>query len=766
MADIIHSESKQDISGKSLTGVFAGPTSGLKYQTPTMTGLTSGRGEFRYRPGEAVTFLVGSLVLGTTRGAPRVNLAQLVNRVVGNIDKLHDPSVTNLARFLLTLDQDGDLENGVTIAPAVHDIVGSRVIKFDNPPVVVTETLAGQDRFENDPVIADLLKDLNAAPDVFTAKVPRKLCTGTAARNELRRNIRGIIKTTDVKIPLRDGSYVCADVFRPANDGNYPVIMSMSFYGKSFYHECICNEADAVLKEELEDRYFSGNPDGLQCENHESVNTSDWVPNGYVVVRIDSRGVCKSPGQQAPLSRQEAEDYYDAIEWAGMQSWSNGNVGLWGMSYVAMTQHNVASLQPSHLKAMIALGTDSDPYNEYLSVGGLWSEAWWNWWWKVWSGKNHCGERRETDWMARLSANRYNDPALYGPNSKSFMRPQVERATAAVWIVGTQNGAVIHQLGSSETFIRSTGAKARKFDLIDAWFPHSYAGETVAAHRRYFDYWLKGIDNGAMDDPPVRIQVRTGNASYFELHEDTWPIARTEYMRLYLDASPSGWSGDGIRKNFLRISHTPPRVENSASYDAHLELGKPVPFPKGHVGGTPRWSTGVSFVSDPMPEDMVLAGYMKAGLWVSSTSSDMDVHVSLRVIDAQNREVRYEALVFPVDPDHIHPVGYGPLKVSHRKLDNGRATEHWPVHTHTAADYAPLEKGEVVAIELGLNPSSALVRKGDRLRVDIQPNTPAGISSRVYEESYHRGATNTIYTGPGHPSYVQLPVIPTKADPL
>ena len=736
---------------------------GLKYQTPTLAGFTNERGEFRYRSGEAVTFLVGRLVLGTSEGAPRLNLAQLVNRVAGNIDKLHDASVTNLARLLQTLDQDGDVENGVTIAPTVHDIVGARVIAFDHPPGVHSETPAGQLRFDNDPVVTDLLKELNARSGVFTAQLPRKLRTAAAARNELRRNIRGIIKMSDVKIPMRDGSYVCGDVFRPADDGKYPVIMSMSFYGKSFYHECICNEADAVQKEELEDRYFSGNPDGLQCENHETVNTSEWVPNGYVVIRVDSRGVCKSPGQQAPLSRQEAEDYYDAIEWAGVQPWSNGSVGLWGMSYVAMTQHNVASLQPPHLKAMIAQGTDSDPYNEYLCGGGLWSEAWWNWWRTIWSGKNHCGERRETDWMTRLKASPFNDPLVYGPHSKSFMRPQLDQATAAVWIVGTQTGAVLHQLGSSETFIRSTGAKARKFDFTDAWFPGSYHSKTVAAHQRFFDYWLKGLDNGAMDDPPVRVQVRTGNAAYFELHEDTWPIARTEYSRLYLDASPSAWSGDGVRKDFLRISHAPPTVEHSASYDAHLQLGQPVPFPKGHVGGTPRWSTGISFVSDPMPEDMVLVGYMKVGLWVAATSSDMDVHVSLRVIDEQDREIRYETLVMPIDPEHIHPVGYGPLKVSHRKLDVARTTEYWPVHTHTEGDYAPLKKHEIVAIEVGLNPSSALIRKGCRLRLDIQPNSPAGVPSRGYDESYHRGATNTILTGPDHPSYLQLPIIPRNA---
>jgi uncharacterized protein len=146
-------------------------------------------------------------------------------------------------------------------------------------------------------------------------------------------------------------------------------------------------------------------------------------------------------------------------------------------------------------------------------------------------------------------------------------------------------------------------------------------------------------------------------------------------------------------------------------------------------------------------------------LWVSSTSSDMDVHVSLRVIDAEDREIRYEAVVLPMDPNHIHPVGSGVLKASHRKLDSSRSTEYWPVHTHTESDYAPLLEGEIVPVEVGLNPSSALVRKGCRLRLDVQPISPAGLPARAYDESYHVGATNTVYTGPDHPSFVQLPLV-------
>lgn len=748
------------------TGVLVGPISGLEYQTPTKTGITNKHGEFQYINGEAVTFLVGGLVLGTVEGAPRVNLAQLVHRVAGNIDKLRDPAVTNLARLVQTLDQDGNIENGITIAPVVHDLIEPMVINFDQPdadPAMSDETAAGARSFASDPMVTRLFEKLNATPGVFTANTPRRLRNAAAARNELRRNIRCIVKLTDVQIPLRDGSFVYADVFRPADDGQHPVIMSNSFYGKSFYHECICNEDDALKKEEMEDRYFSGNPDGLQSENHESVDSSVWVPNGYVCIRVDARGVCKSPGLQAPFSVQEAEDYYDAIEWAGTQPWSNGNVGLWGMSYLAMTQHNVATLQPPHLKAMIAIGTDADLYNEAVYGGGIFGAGFWNWWWKAWSGNNFCGKRRETDWMTRVLATPFNDPAAYGAHGSIFMRPEIEKATAPVWIVGPQTGAIIHQLGSSETFIRSTGTKAKKFDFIDAWLPYSYKDTTIAEHRRYFDYWLKGIDNGAMDGAPVRVQVRTGNAAHYLVEAAEWPLARTTYRRWYLDASPSDWKGDGRRQDFLRISEDRPVAESRASYDAHLDLGQPSLAPTGPVGGTPRWSTGLSFISDPLPEDMALVGYMKAGLWVSSTSNDMDVFVSLRVIDEQDQEIRYEAVVFPVDPLNAHPVGHGLLKVSHRQLDTAKSTDYWPAHTHAEVDYAPLDNGEIVAIEVGLNPSSAMIRKGCRLRIDVQPYSPAGVPVRAYDESYHVGATNMLYTGPEHPSYVQLPIVPLEA---
>ena len=514
-------------------------------------------------------------------------------------------------------------------------------------------------------------------------------------------------------------------------------------------------------KEVLEDRFFSGNPDGQQYENHESVDSAVWVPEGYVCIRVDSRGVGRSPGLQAPFSVQQSEDYYDAIEWAGTQPWSNGKVGLWGMSYLAMTQHMVASLQPSHLKAMIAIGTDADLYNEATYGGGLFGVGFWDWWWKVMSGHNAVGARRETDWMARLRDTPFNDPQAYGPRGSIFMRPELEKATAPVWVVGPQTGVTIHQLGSSETYIHSTGASARRFDFVDAWFPGSYTQSSIAEHRQFFDHWLKGEDNGVMDAPPVRVQVRTGNGAHLVLHEQEWPIARTTYRRWYLDASPSDWTGDAHRNDLLRIVEDLPATEQNADYDAHLDLGRPIPAPIGHVGGTPRWSTGVSFVSDPMQR-----GPDPGRLHEGRPVGVLDQHRHGRVrVPAGHRRTRPR----------------GPLRVgraAHRPgpPPPGRA---WPAQglapgSRTRPVHRLLARAHPCRSRL----PAAAARRGRPRRG--RACTPVPLSSgraRGSASTYSRtrrpasrsapttrattpARRNAIFTGPEHTSYIQLPIVP------
>jgi len=755
------------------TGVLAGPIAGIRYETPSHSGTTNARGEFHYHDGERVAFLLGQTVIGTVRAAPRVDLTQIVGRVDGNLHKLKDPGVTNIARLVFTLGREGVLDGGTTIAPEVHDIIGGRPLNFRHDI-----SFAGREddeirAFAEDPVVVSLLADLDRAAGVFTGRTPRRLCSPAMARNELRRNAQGIRRFRDVRIPLANGSYVLADVFRPAQDGPFPVIMSCGVYGKAFNHHSICGDADLEEHEQWEEDYFSGNADGIPWENHETVNTAAWVPNGYVVVRVDGPGTGNSPGLLAPWGIGTAEAFHDAIEWAGQQPWSNGNVGLWGMSYLAVTQHAVASLHPSHLKAMIAIGTDIDLYEQVAYNGGILNEEFFPHWYRGGLVPAVCGELNAVDFLKVMKDNPFKDSdpaAIFGPRAEVFMSPDLSGVDVPLWVVAaTTHVSHLHQLGSSETYLHTPTAN-KKLDFWEDWLIKPYSAASVADHMAFFDHWLKGVDNGVMDTPPVRLEIRTGNGASYLQEEQEWPIARTEYTRWYLDATASDWTGDGVRDDVLRLSQEQPRTGAQAVYSAEVQPADPTGGPSSmradpsSTATDPR-TTGVSFVSGPLAQDTVLAGYGKAALWVSASSEDMDIYVSLRVIDEHDREVDFTGPTTMGFPARNYPLAKGWLKASHRALDPERSTGYAPKHTHLKADHQPLDGGEIVPVEIELIPTTALLRRGQRIRIDVQPYDGQGHGTHhAYDPTYHTGAVNTVHTGPQYPGYVQLPLVPARLD--
>jgi putative CocE/NonD family hydrolase len=752
------------------TGIFSGPIAGLKFQTPTLSGLTNEKGEFQYHQGERVAFLVGNTSIGSAVGAPRINLAEIVSRVDGNINKLLDAGLTNIARFLCSLDRDANLNGGIAIDPAVHDIIGHRRINFRHDISFAGLALNPVLEFEQDPLIATLLAEFSAA-DVFTDRTIRQLCNAPTARNEVRRHILGIQRFKDVKIALQNGLYVYADVFRPAKEGKFPVIMNCGPYGRAFYHHSIADDADFDAHEEMEERYFHGNPEGQVFENHETANTVDWVPHDYVLVRVDGPGSGKNPGTLAPFGIETAEAFRDAIDWAGEQAWSNGNVGLWGMSYYAMSQHAAASLEPRHLKAMIAIGTDVDLYDEVAYTGGILNEEFFTHWYRAGVLAAVCGEPNAVDFIAMLKAAEFRDfdtAKAFGPRSTILLSPDMSKVKVPLWAIAcTTHMAHFHQLGSSEAYL-ATNTTSRKIDFWEDWFTKPYSRAAIADHRAFFDYWLKGIDNGIMDKPPVRLEIRSGNGASYVQEENEWPIARTTYPKWFFDATPSAWSGDAYRDDFLRLSPTPAAIDAEATYSAEIPLELRTGMPPCFLPVKPPsvqeiWRTGISFISEPVDEDMVFAGYGKARLWVSSTSADMDIYVSLRVLDANGQEVDYAGSTTMGMNVPNYPLAKGWLKVSHRKIDAARSTHYTVKHTHRKADYAPLEEAQVVPVEIEIIPNTALIRKGYRLRVDIQPFDGVDHGPRhAYDAAYHDGAWNTVYTGPERQGFIQLPIVPAK----
>src|SRR3989304_1818020 len=180
----------------------------------------------------------------------------------------------------------------------------------------------------------------------------------------------------DVPIRMADGLVLRADVYRPIKDGKYPVIMSYGPYAKYLHFEQIYKTCWDRMAEQHPD-VPAGSTNKYQA--WEVVDPEKWVSDGYVCVRVDSRGTGRSPGYIDHFSPRETWDFFICIEWAGIQSWSNGKVGLLGISYYAINQWHVASLQPPHLAAMIPWEGAADWYRDMTYHGGILCTFWANW---------------------------------------------------------------------------------------------------------------------------------------------------------------------------------------------------------------------------------------------------------------------------------------------------------------------------------------------------------------------------------------------------
>src|SRR5947207_6849013 len=184
-------------------------------------------------------------------------------------------------------------------------------------------------------------------------------------RSEMRDGMR---IDWSVPITMDDGLVLRADVYRPVVDGKYPVILSYGPYAKGLaFQDGYPNQWQRMTAQHPDVVAGSSN----KYQNWEVVDPEKWVPDGYVCVRVDSRGCGCSPGYIDHFSPRETKDFYNCIEWAGIQPWSNGKVGLNGISYYAINQWQVASLQPPHLAAICPWEGAADHYREISYHGGV-----------------------------------------------------------------------------------------------------------------------------------------------------------------------------------------------------------------------------------------------------------------------------------------------------------------------------------------------------------------------------------------------------------
>lgn len=589
---------------------------------------------------------------------------------------------------------------------------------------------------------------------------------GTAAEPTLIRE--GVLFEKNLPIPTDDGAHLMCNVFRPAAEGKYPVLMSMSVYGKDIHTRDFNSE---VWEESI--RPVPGLCEQSSCDFHswETPDPEVWVQDGYVVIRVDARGSGKSPGTLDPFSPREMRDLYDAIEWAGVQPWSNRKVGLAGISYYAMNQWNAAALRPPHLAAIAPWEGARDAYRDVLRHGGILSNVFPTQWAKrqlypIQHGNAGSHFRDMDDGGPvggptalsdeELERNRVDmlAEALKRPLDGPHYRERTARLEdIAVPLLSGANwgGFGLHPRGNFEGF-RKAGSAQKWLEVHTG--DHNapfYAQPGIGLLKEFYDHFLKGVDNGWEKRPPVLLDIRHADGTITRREENEWPLARTEWRSLYLDASASA------------LVERAPAEGARVSYRAMEE----------HV----------LFATPPLPEEIELTGPMAAKLYVSSSTEDMDLFATVQAFAPDGSEV-----TFPGASEPAAPIAQGWLRASHRKLDPSRSRPWRPYHTHD--EEQKLVPDQVYEVDVEIWPGQVVLPAGYTIALRIEGedfvrprpgvlgwvrdllmddilhlNVKAGSGFFLHNHPEDRpkelyGGRNAIYTGGEHPSHLILPVIP------
>ena len=497
-------------------------------------------------------------------------------------------------------------------------------------------------------------------------------------------------------------------------------------------------------------------------QSWEVVDPEKWVPDGYACVRVDSRGAGRSPGVIDCFSPREAQDSAACIKWAGTQAWSNGKVGLSGISYYAVNQWHVAGLQPKHLTAMCIWEGAADFYRDMSHHGGILTP-----WLGIWYGhqvksvqhgvgENGARSRMHGEYVAgpetltesELEENRTDfggeianhplDDEFHRARSANWSRIKVPFLSAASW-----GGQGLHPRGNYTGFERAASKnKWLECHGFEHW-TEFYTPYGLGLQKQFFGHFLKGDKNGWDERPPVLLEVRHVGERFVERAENEWPLDRTEWTKVYLDSA------------HMSLTAKPP--ENSASL-VYEGLGD-----------------GVTFFLPPSDEDIEITGPLASKLFVSSATTDADLFLVVRLFTPDMKEVTFKGTIDP----HT-PIAQGWLRASHRKLDQKKSKPWQPWHTHD--EKQPLQPGDIYELDIEIWPTCIVVPAGHRLALSIRgkdyvypgsddapilPGYPplTGCGFFIHTDPGDRPSSTfdqkvTLHTGPIHKSHLLLPVIP------
>jgi uncharacterized protein len=528
----------------------------------------------------------------------------------------------------------------------------------------------------------------------------------------------GMLIEHDVAVPMRDGVKIYVDVTRPEGSEKVPALIAWSSYGKHrpFQYEYFFKEGG--VKREWYSKYT----------NFESPDPLYWVPRGYAIINVDPRGAWQSEGDAVYWGHEEGRDGHDLVEWAGVQEWCNGKVGLTGVSYLAIIQWLIAATQPPHLAAINPWEGLSDMYREFAFHGGI-PETFFT---PIWQKSVSYSVNRVEDLPAMMKEHPLFD-AYWATKIADFSKINVPAFVVASWadqglhLRGALNA--FNRIASKEKWLAVHGRKK---------WENYHQPDSVEKQLAFFDRFLKGIDNEVARWPKVRLEVRERYYVGKSRNETEWPLARTKYKKLFLDA----------RTGSLKAA--PVKARSQMRYDASGDESRsPAAYREERAQFDHRFR-----------ETTELTGPMKLRLWVEAVGADdMDLFIAIQKFDLHGKYVPVAAFSALEDG----PVALGWLRASHRELDMERSTPQQPWLLHRTQ--MKLKPGVPVPVEIEIWPSGTRFAAGETLRVVVQGSDVYKYARWIVLARHPKtinAGTHVIHTGGKYDSHLLIPVIPPK----
>jgi len=536
------------------------------------------------------------------------------------------------------------------------------------------------------------------------------------------------IRERHVTIPVRAGFTIDCEIVRPDSKERFPAIVSMHPFPNDQQFEPMMPKAI--------------NPQAVTIEGGDY---NFYVRRGYVMVMANCRGTGQSGGTFSHMDDGMIEDLYDVIEWVAKQPFCDGKVATFGASYFAMTAKRVAELKPPSLKTIFAIFGVTDQYRQAIYHGGIFSYVFHQFWLKMLSNL-----RVSKKWRQKIGHETFKkkveeallDPEInihpdlvhvlnnpddggnmliaeyiINPLDNEFYKSKAPKYKEVVEIPAYFGGCwgmhMLHLPGDIESYERWKGPK--KITIGPPYYLDRPVYQYHYESLRWFDYWLKGIDTGIMDEPPVSLFIQN-TGEWRTAYE--WPLPETKWTEFYL------------HKDGLLSEHEIWPDEHSSCF---------IESPEAHGS--------LIFKTPTMVENTEICGPLVLNLYASTTDTEVLWFVTIFQEDELSRE-------------KILTRGW--LRGSQRYVDLNRSKPWQPFHPHDRKE--PLTPEEVYEFNIEIVPTGVLLKAGMKLGLKIKATDVDGvptdfIDQHAYGHLYRTTkAKITIYHNNQYPSHLLVPI--------